>query len=92
MLINDYTIFLDLNEYLQNITIISQGSTTVELSDDARSQLNLTYNTVYDVSIVATRAPCPLSRITSSIRLYYGECDQYNLNNDTSQCHDMTIV
>ena len=43
-----------------NITIISQGSITVELSDDARFQLNLTYNTVYDVSIVATRAPCPL--------------------------------
>ena len=52
-----------------NITIISQGSITVELSDDARFQLNLTYNTVYGVSIVATRAPCPLSR-TRALRAH----------------------
>ena len=74
---NHYTVFLDLNEVqidvVYNITIVPQGSTTIEFPDDTNFQLTLAYETVYYVYVVAISTLCQLNSVTTSIRLYHGK-------------------
>ena len=54
-----------------NVSIVPQGQRAVKFNGSAMAQLTLSYNTLYNVSILAA-VPCGLNT-TRSIALNYGE-------------------